>query len=294
MACLVHDVRYRSLFHGVVNELRNEKRISIPMLRNMPNRCCTCNDIDKLTLISVLLHDKDNLKNLQNLISQVDRDKTTNPKLVLSLNRLENFIKENRGPLSEPSQPEANIRNSRSPSRESRSSSSSRHDDVMETDKPKPKKPVKPLKNGTFLFLPYKFEVKPKHGSSLEAAKKLQRGRFLGRNKYIQSIEKEHNIRINMLTPTTSEQIKQALTSAKAGTGNVKIHNPEDFKDEEEINGEWILVRQKSIKNPADTAVLETVLTELKNRWDRFLKVQKRKSQQRDDDTDDDEHPNKK
>jgi len=284
MACLVHDPHYRSLFHAVVNELRNENRVPVPILRNMPNKCCTCKDIDKLMLMSVLMYDTYTLKNLQKLINQIDRDKKTNPLLVLSLNRLENFIKENRGPA--PKIPESDI-----DMRESRHSDFESEDGTrMDTGKRKSKrekKPPKPLKSGTFLFLPYKFEEQPKSGLPLETAKKLQRGRFLGRNKYIASIEEQHNVCINMITAKTSEQIKHTLNNAKAGIGNVKIHNQEDLTDKED--GEWILVREKKKEDQINTTDFEVLLNELKNRWDSFLKVRKRKREE-----DHNKHRNKK
>jgi hypothetical protein len=231
-------------------------------------------------LISVLIHDNYNLKNLQNLIDQINRDKTTNPLLVLSLNRLENFIKENRGPAPEISEPKLDIYTRKN-----------RHFDTrMDTGKrisKQQKEPPKPLKSGTFVFLPYKFEEQPKSIILLVNAKKLQRGRFIGRNKYLASIEKQHNVYINMLTITTTEQIRHTLNNAKAGIGNVKIHNQEDLTDKED--GEWILVRQKKNEDQTNTTDFEALLNELKNRWDSFLNVQKRKSER-----DHNEHRNKK
>jgi len=289
MACLVHDSRYRALFHAVVNKLRNENRIPTSMLRNMPSKCCTCKDIDTLTLTSVLIHDSESLYSviLKDLIDQVNRDKQTNPKLVLALNRLENFIKVNRGPAPTASTTDVEMHETHSHSSESEDDTSM--DDWRTRRLPKqnkPQKTPKPLKNGTFLFLPYKFEYKPATDVLLEHAKQLQRGRFFGRNQYISSLEKQHNVRINMITSTTSEQIKQTLKNAEAGTGNVKIHNKEDLSEE---NGEWILVRQKKSKDETNTTDIETILNELKNRWDGFLKIKKRKSEE-----DDDEHPSKK
>jgi hypothetical protein len=283
MACLVHNPRYRSLFHAVVNELRTENRTPMYMLRSMPNKCCTCKDIDKLILISVLLNDKDKLINLKNLINQIDRDKQDNPKLVLSLNRVENFIKENRSLTTNSSATDV----SQTTENDSSASESEEHS-PMDTGKPvlkkKNQKPTKPLKNGTFLFLPYNFEDKPNCGSLLEVAKKLQRGRFIGRNGYIASLEKEHNVCINMITSKTTEQITATLKNAKEGTGNVKVHNQKDVTDEE--NGEWLLVRQKKKdEEPTDATDFEALLDELKARWDSFLKIKKRKNEEEHEDT---------
>lgn len=285
MACLVHNSRYRSLFHGVVNELRHENRTPLSVLRNMPHKCCTCTDIDKLILISVLIHDKEKLHNLEKLINQINRDKSTDPKLVLALNRLENFIKENRGPV-----PLISTTNVETHEIRPRLISISDDDAPMDTERPivkKQKKPPKPLKNGTFIFLPYKFEDQPKSDVLLVAAKTLQRGRFFGRNKYIQTIEEQHHVCINMITSKTTEQIKLTLENAKAGTGNVTIHNKEDLLGDD---GEWILVRQKKNEDPTD---FEALFNELKNRWDGFLKVQKRKIEL-DDEEEEEEQPNKK
>jgi hypothetical protein len=214
------------------------------------------------------------LKKLQNLINRINQDKKTNPKLVLSLNRLENFIKENRSSVLQTSTSDIDMR-------ETRHSFSEFEDETrMDTRKRIPikqKKPIKPLKNGTFLFLPYKFEDKPKSYILMKSAKKLQCGRFIGRNKYIASLEQQHNVCINMITLTTTEQIKQTLSNARAEIGNVKIHNQKDLTEIED--GEWILVRQKKGENQENTTDFEALLDELKNRWDSFLKLQKRKSE---------------
>ncbi len=282
MACLVHNSRYRSLFHAVVNELRHENRTPLSILRNMPRKCCTCTDIDKLTLISVLTHDKEILRNLEKLIDQINQDKKNNPKLVLALNRLENFIKENRGPVPTISTTDVEMRDCMSESGDDISM------DIKRLIVRKQEKPPKTLKNGTFLFLPYKFADEPNSSVLLAVAKKLQRGRFLGRNKYIKTTEKQHNVFINMITSKTTEQIKLTLKNARAGIGNVTIHNKEDLSED---GGEWILVRQKKNADQTNTTDFEALLSELKDRWDSFLKVQKRKSKF---DDDDDECPNKK
>lgn len=254
----------------------------------MPRKCCTCTDIDKLTLASLCIDDKDNLKKLQNLVDQVNRDKTSNPNIVLSLYQLGNFIKENCTSAPQPSSTVSNTNRSPSPIMAHAS------DRLGKNRKQKLRNPkketVKSLKGGTLLFLPYKFEEKPKYGVAMEAAKQLQRGRFLGRNKYIVSVEKEHHVRINMITPGTSAQIKQALTNAKEGKGNIKIANEDDYKTEgDEENGEWIFIRSKTNRTEVDVTAFVAVITELKKRWNDFLKIQKRKIAESDNDDDDDE-----
>ncbi|CAF1326855.1 unnamed protein product [Adineta steineri] len=269
MICLVHNPRYRSLFHAVVNELRNEKRISVNLLRNMPKSCCTCNNIDNVVIKSCLIHDKDKLINLQKLINQINQDKHNNPKLILALNGLENFINENQ----------VNSFSNPLPITHTQSSiefSDSEDSQPMNTDRSlvkKQKNPPKPLKDGTFLFLPYNFDNKSNSIPVLKADKDKQRGRFIGRNGYITSLEKQKSVCINMITPSTSEQIKRTLSYAKEQVGNVKIHNPKDISKSDD--GEWILVRMDKTKT--NTGNIEDVLDDLNDRWESFLKIRKRR-----------------
>ncbi|CAF1283872.1 unnamed protein product [Rotaria sordida] len=245
MACLVHHSRYRCLFHAVVNELRNEKRIPVPILRNMAHQCCTCSNLDNQTLISVVIDDKDKLINLQKLIDQIHRDKKDNPKFILSLNLLENFIKENRV-----------------------SDSNLLSTSTIDTGIPiflKINKPPKPFKNGKFLFLSYKFEIKPSIHVPLEAIKQSQRGRFIGRKGYITSLEEQYNVCISMITPKTTAQVIKTLENAKAGKGSVTIHNRIDLSEGED--GEWILVRPKKSEKQVNTIDFAALLDELINRW---------------------------
>ncbi len=276
MTCLVHNPRYRSLFHAVVNDLRHEKRTPLPILRKMPNQCCTCNDIDKLTLISVLINDKDNLNNLKKLTDQIDQDKQNNPKLVFALNRLENFIKENRSDFT------PNL-----PPTVSRENSISASNDSMDFDKPSsrkqrkpsPRKKRKPLKNGTFLFLPYQFGDKLSSNSLISGAKKLQRGRFIGRHGYIATIEKQHAVCINMVTSSTTERVTETLKNAKEGIGNITIHNRKDILENDD--GEWVLVRpKKGGAKKTNKTDFEALLDDLQDRWDSFLTIRKRKNEE--------------
>jgi len=55
MSCLAHDKRFRASFHNIINELRNENRIPVAILRSMPNKCCTCNDENKETIKPVIM-----------------------------------------------------------------------------------------------------------------------------------------------------------------------------------------------------------------------------------------------
>jgi hypothetical protein len=298
MTCLVHDTHYRSLFHAVVNELRNENRTPVSILRSMPHKCCTCNDIDTITLISVLIHDKDQLIKLKNLINRIEQEKESNPKLVLALNLLENFIKENRGPVPEPVDNKMEEGHVSNHCETSSSFLSDSEDNVrMNTRKPKQKtkqsnKPPKPIKNGTFLFLPYQFENEEGSNESLIAAKTLQRGRFIGRNGNIPELENAHDARINMITSKTTEQVTKALEKAKSETGKVIIHNRKDIVEGED--GEWILIRPKKSphQNKTETTTdFTALLDDLTSRWKTCLKMKKR---QHVADDEDEEQSNKK
>ncbi|CAF3766548.1 unnamed protein product [Rotaria sordida] len=289
MACLAHNSYYRYLFHAVVNELRNENRIPTCKLRNISRQCCTCNNFDNQTLTTVVIDDKNKLISLENLIDQIDRDERSDPKLILSLNRLKNFIKEYRIL-------DTNILSTLTVdneiTHETKSESEGSKMDIgspLCTDKTKL---TKPLKSGKFLFLPYKFENKSNTDASLEVAKKLQRGRFIGHNGYIASLEKQHNVCINMITPKTTTQVKRTLESAKLGIGNVPIHNRTDLS--EIGNGEWILVRQKKKnRDKSNTVDFETLLDDLTDRWSIFLTIRKRKFDEESDE-ENEEHANKK
>ncbi|CAF1010540.1 unnamed protein product [Rotaria magnacalcarata] len=282
MTCLVHNARYRGLFHAVVNELRNENRIPVNVLRIMPHQCCTCANVDNQTLITVILDDTDKLVNLKKLTDQIDRDKNCNPKLIQSLNKFKNLISKNRTSDSnlllniELSNDSSSSRNSRTP---------------VERRQSKLKaKPKKIAKTGKFVFLPYKSEDLSQETLPVDDAKRLQRGRFIGRKGYIALLETEHDVCINMITSSTSEQIAKMLQNAKKGVGNVKLHNQKHLSEKE--NGEWILVRPKNSKGQIKKGIddLEELLNEITNRWERSMKITKRKREEKYDDDDDDDH----
>ncbi|CAF4878436.1 unnamed protein product [Rotaria sp. Silwood1] len=108
----------------------------------------------------------------------------------------------------------------------------------------------------------------PNNDVALEAVKKSQRGRFIGRHGYIALLEEQYNVHINMITPETSAQITKTLENAKAQQGSVTIHNRIDLSEGDE--GEWILVRPKICEKQADTVDYEVLLDELTNRWKSF------------------------
>ncbi|UJR08967.1 hypothetical protein I4U23_013218 [Adineta vaga] len=269
MTCLVHNPRYRSLFHSVINDLRNEDYVSTSTLRTMPRKCCTCHDADNLTLKSLLINDRDKLINLKKLADQIDHDKQDNPVLVLALNRLENIIKENR------------IQSSPTLNRRYSSSSSNSDDrDHMDTNKrlaKKKKNQPKPLKNGIFLFLPYNFEVNGNSDTSLQKRKEQQRGRLISRTGYIAALEKQNNVCINMITSSTTKQVTKTLENAKEGIGNVKIHDAKNLPDTND--GEWLLIRPKKSAKKEETIDYESVLNDLQDRWETFLTIKKRKNE---------------
>ncbi len=82
-----------------------------------------------------------------------------------------------------------------------------------------------------------------------------------------------------MVTSSTTEQVTEALKHAKEGIGNVKIHNRKDILGNDD--GEWILVRpKKGGAKKANTTDFEALLDDLKDRWDSFLTIRKRKNEE--------------
>jgi hypothetical protein len=284
MSCLAHDKRFCSSFHHIINELRNENRMPVSILRTMPNRCCTCHDENKDIMESVMMKEENQCTKLKNLIERVNREKQTNPKLILSLNRFENLIEQNRGPA-----PVLSVQKrapSSSSSEDSSSSSDSEDTIPMEISKPSVrdrKKPPKPIKNGTFLFLPYETKSKTTRKDSnslLDVAKTLQRNRFIGRLGHIGLLEKQYDVRINMITPKTSQQVTEALENAKKGLDKLTIHNKnQTMKMSEKKDGEWILIRSKKPqKQTNSTTNIEKALEDLTSKWESCLTITKREN----------------
>ncbi|CAF1162875.1 unnamed protein product [Adineta steineri] len=300
MSCLTHDKRFCSIFHNIINELRKENRTPLSILRTMPRKCCTCNDE---IIKHAIVKDKNKLDILKNLIERINREKQPNPKLILSLVRFQNLIEENRTPLAVlPVEEKTTIDESHPDSTSSSFktqikpikihwdlSSSSKDTTPMETSKSavirkqdkKCSKRSKSIKCGTFLFLPYTFEGKTarkKSDSLVDVAKVLQRNRFIGPDGHVAILEKQYDVRINMITPKTSEQITDALENAKKGLENLTIHNQnKSIEMSKQKEGEWVLVRPKKPKDQINTADFEKVLDDLTDRWERSLKVEKRK-----------------
>lgn len=299
MSCLTHDKRFRSLFHNIINELRNENRMPVSILRTMPKACCTCDNENKETIESVIMKEENQFMKLKNLIERVNREKQANPNLILSLNRFENLIEQNRAaalimpepiPVQE-SEKSSSSSGGNSSSSDDSSSTSSDEEDItpMEISKPPvrftkkvPKtKTPKSIKTGTFLFLPYGSEAKknPRKNSDslLDVAKKLQCSRFIGRKGHIPLLEKQYDVRINMITQKTSEQVTKALENAMKGLNQLTIHNTKkSIELSEKQAGEWVLIRPKKPQNPTNEANIEQVLDDLTNRWESCLNISKR------------------
>ena len=296
MSCLAHDKRFRSSFHNIINELRNEKRMPVDILRTLPNKCCTCNDENKETTESVIMKEENQLMKLNDLIERVNREKQMNSKLYSSLNRFENLIEKYRGPASQSIELKSvpTPKNLRRPRLFKDSSSSDSEDstsmEISETPagrkKQQNQKISKSIKNGTFLFLPYANEDKMKRKHSdplLDVAKKLQRDRFIARDGHISQLEKQYNVRINMITNKTSENVTEALERAKKGLENLTIRNKNKAVVlAEKQEGEWVLVRSKKPPNQTNIDDFEQALDDLTNRWESCLTIKKRKGDEAD------------
>ncbi|CAF2196477.1 unnamed protein product [Rotaria magnacalcarata] len=275
MSCLVHDKRFRSSFHSVINELRNEARTPVSILQTMPRQCCKCNDENQQTVEPAVMKEQNELPKLKQLIERINRENQTNPKLVLSLNLLISFIEKNRSPTL------VSSKQNSSSSSNSDSSTGSEDNSPMDVSRPiftrggKPgRKTLKPnrntpksfekIKSGTFVFLPYVGQVKKKekHKSCYEIlANHLQLQRFMSRNGHIPQLEKQYG-----------------------GFENLKIHNHlETIQNAEQKLGEWVLIRSKKTQKETKPADVQQALEDLMNRWESCLKVEKR---ERDDDSD--------
>lgn len=301
MSCLTHDKRFRSAFHSIINEFRNEKSMPASAIRTMPNQCCTCSDDNKETIEPVIMKEENQIIKLKDLIERINREQKTNSKLILSLNRFKNLIDENRNHASVSSEPVAVRKQIHSSSSDDNSSSSDSDITPMEISKPpvrytknqikNTQKSRKPIKNGTFLFLPYaqdKSAGRRESNSLLDVAKSLQLNRFIGRRGHIALLEKQFAVSINMVTEKTSAQVTEALEKAKKGLDKLIIHNKnETMKISEKRDGEWVLIRSRKPENKTKTADIEHLLDDLANRWESSLKITKRKNNDEDDDSDD-------
>ncbi|CAF4092079.1 unnamed protein product, partial [Rotaria sp. Silwood1] len=69
-----------------------------------------------------------------------------------------------------------------------------------------------------------------------------------------------------MITLKTTKAIIRILKSAKAGKGNVTIHNAEDLSEIED--GEWLLVRARIREGKGNEVDFDSIMEELTLRWD--------------------------
>ena len=245
MSCLAHDLRYSSAFHAVINELRETKSLSAQTLRTMPRACCTCH-ADQLIEKAIASENRERFLKLKHLAERIERDQAASPKLIQSLNLLENSI------------PMSNMTTAMEIGEEKKSSTG-------------PQTKGKSVQTGTFLFLPYCCSKSPYP----EDQKTKQRGRFISRMGHIPLLEKEHHVCINMVTRDTSDPVRKALEQAKTGSKNFRVHSP---KSETKEEGEWILIRAKTTsKKEARVQDFQAVLDALTNRWESCLTIKKRK-----------------
>lgn len=42
--CVVHDRKYLSKFHGIINQLRQSNEFNGSILQQLPKRCCSCGE----------------------------------------------------------------------------------------------------------------------------------------------------------------------------------------------------------------------------------------------------------
>ncbi|CAM2725685.1 unnamed protein product [Rotaria socialis] len=298
MSCLVHHKCFRSSFHSVINELRNEARTPVSILQTMPRQCCKCNDENQQTVELAVMKGQNELPKLKQLIERINREKQTNPKFVLSLNLLISFIEKNRSPtLVSSKQSSSSSSNNdssagskdNSPMNVSRPISTRGGKPGRQTCKPSRKTPesLEKIKSGTFVFLPYVGQVKKqeKRKSYYEIlANHLQLQRFISRNGHIPELENQYGVRINIITKKTRRNVTQALDNAMKGFENLKIHNHlETIENAQQKLGEWVLIRSKKPQKETKSPSVQQALEDLMNRWESCLKVEKR---ERDDDSD--------
>jgi hypothetical protein len=271
----------------------------------MPKGCCTCQDDNKEIPEPVIMKDDNQSPKFKELIERVNREKQTNPNLILSLNRFEKLIEQNR--TTAPALPvPKRAASTGSSSSSNGSSSSSDSEDITPMDISKPSfrtvnrkgikvsKPAKPIKTGTFVFLPYKSEGRKTRNSSdplLNVAKEMQRNRFINRSGHINLIEEQYDVRINMITSKTSQIVIDALENAKKGLDKLTIHNKKQTMEmSEKQDGEWVLLRSKKPEKKTKSTNIEQALEDLTSRWESCLTITKRGRDEQVDSGDESDH----
>ena len=254
MTCLAHDKHYRSLFHGVINELRKKQLIAVALLRAMPKMCCTCNDDENDQIIEPIINLRDQLE-LERFENFVQRVQTKNVKLTRSLNRLISIINDN-----------TSVELSTSPSMETSESNSS-----FETDSQKEKRQLR-LRKASFFFMSYR-SLKTQSSENgdilIEIAKDLVRTRFLESTKAMQNSWKSTG-QIMLLDSDSDPRLKDALEKTIKGLRNITIHNREEaIRLSQETHGEWVLFRPNpEAKKNYD---VDAIADDLTQRWKRAL-----------------------
>ncbi|CAF0839366.1 unnamed protein product [Adineta ricciae] len=302
MSCLSHHKRFRSLFHNIINELRRENCIPISALHTMPFKCCTCREEVHEIPKPVILANAGDLPELNNLIEKVNREKDTDVKLLLSLNRFQDLIVEAQSTVSlETSVNTTNDDDNSSESKPKRivfsssdenDSSSESEDMVLEPPrtnrksrqpaKSRKSKPAKQIKSGVFVYLPYEFKNAKAKGNAdvlTEIAKSMQKKRFINKNGHFPILEREYNACISMITKKTSQGVTDAFETAKRGLENLKIHNRDaSLQMAENQDGEWVLIRAKKASDSTNGDNIDQLLDEITSRWASSLKIEKRKT----------------
>lgn len=90
MVCFVHDRRFLSQFHAIVNKLRKTNQFTTNTLRQLPNRCCSCREKQQ-TLVDT---------ELQPLLTTLDFDALQRICIILDLKQC---LKTNVSSLPSPS-----------------------------------------------------------------------------------------------------------------------------------------------------------------------------------------------
>ena len=305
MPCLGHDKRFRSVLQAVANQLRKEERTSKSVIRALPRQCCTCqNDAsDTVELVAMKENDTDHQwMNIQSLRERIKKVEPEDQKLIRSFNELEKIIRENRAEIpmvtDEPVLPKP-TRKSRVLSRRRWSSASSSSD----SESVKPQKPTKKhkqtkrlrkIKQGTFVFLPFKATTSNRKQAGQQdplvaVAQSQQLKRFLGPKGHFGVLEGTHKVQINVVTPKTTAQITDALEDAKKGMENLTIYKEkETIAASENLPGVWVLVRPKAKKSTTD---VNAVLDKIIDQWKSCLAIEKRPFSSGDSESDDVDGP---
>lgn len=293
MSCLAHDKRYRSALHSIINELRKENRTSPSVLRSMPKTCCTCTDEEKDSTDAVMIKDDHQIAKLKDLIERIEREKDTDIKLIFSFNRFVRLIEQTRS-AAVVITPQASVAK---PER-MHSISASDDDDRMDTSRlrfrrtkkaPTTAKKSKPVKNGTFVFLPYKSDGKSSEENPdiyVTLARTMQRKQFIGRRGPATLLANKYGVKINMINTKTSESIAQALENAKKGFDRLVIHDKDQtLASSRSQSGEWVLIQPKQSSKRNKNLDMDKIVDDLVDRWGKSCRISKRPVEEDEEDS---------